>query len=133
MQKEISYYKPSEIHLVLQEDGTVKSSVQNLNFDLMLRMTIPFLVQKATEIYEVASKQTSPKVPALTKQQLKALKESMYDTMNIAFSNALDLFAPEIEARPSLSTDAILRAQNEILQEEIAKHNAKKANKEFKK
>jgi hypothetical protein len=119
--KNVIYFKPSEIHLVLQEDGTVQSSVKNLSFDMMLRMTIPFIVKKATEIYEVASKQTSPQVPALTKQQLQALKESMYDTMNLAFTNALDLFAPEIEARPHISTDALLKAQNELLEEEMKK------------
>ena len=121
MKQEISYYKSPEIHLVLQEDGTIQSSVQNLTFDLMLRMTIPFIVSKATEIYNIASKQTSPKVPALTKQQLQALKEAMYDGMNIAFSNALDSFAPEIEARPNLSADAIYRAQQELLKEDMAR------------
>lgn len=129
-----AYKAPTEIHLTLDEEGNVCSNVKNLNFDLMLRMVIPFIVQKSKAIYDAASKQTSPKVPALTKQQLQVLKESMYDTLNIAFSNALDMFAPEIEARPSLSTDAILRAQNELLEEEMAKagFDPKKATKNTK-
>lgn len=117
----VSYFKPAEIHLYLNEDGSIKSEVKNLNFDLMLRMTIPFLVQKAQAVYKVASEQKTPNTPALTEAQLKELKEDMYDTMNIAFSNALDMFAPEIEARPSLSVDAIYRAQQELLKEEMVR------------
>lgn len=117
----VDYFKPAEIHLYLNKDGTIKSEVKNLNFDLMLRMTIPFLVQKAQAVYKVAAEQKTPNTPALTEAQLKELKEDMYDTMNIAFSNALDMFAPEIEARPSLSADAIYRAQQELLKEEMIK------------
>lgn len=115
----VSYFKPAEIHLYLTEEGAVKSEVKNLNFDLMLRMVLPFLVQKAKAVYQVAAEQKTPNTPALTEKQLKALKEDMYDTMNIAFSNALSMFAPEIEARPNLSTDAIYRAQQELLKEEM--------------
>lgn len=117
----VSYFKPAEIHLYLNEDGTIKSEVKNLNFDLLLRMVIPFVVQKAKAVYQVAAEQKTPNTPALTETQLKELKEDMYDTMNIAFSNALDMFAPEIEARPNLSADAIYRAQQELLREEMLK------------
>lgn len=118
---EVSYFQPAEIHIYLNEDGSLRSEVKNLNFDLMLRMTIPFLVSKAKAVYKVASEQKTPNTPALTEAQLKALKEDMYDTLNIAFSNALDMFAPEIEARPNLSADAIYRAQQELLKEEMEK------------
>jgi hypothetical protein len=82
-------------------------------------MLIPVIVQSAKRIYQTAVEQKTPNVPALTAAQLEDLKLTMYDTMNIAFSNALDEFAPEIEARPSLSADAILKAQNELLEEEM--------------
>ena len=117
----VDYFRPAEIHLYLNKDGSIKSEVKNLNFDLMLRMTIPFLVQKAQAVYKVAAEQKTPNTPALTEAQLKELKEDMYDTMNIAFSNALDMFAPEIEARPNISADAIYRAQQELLKEEMIK------------
>ena len=116
-----TYFKPAEIHLYLNEDGSLRSDVKNLNFDLMLRMVIPFLVQKSQAIYKVAAEQKTPNTPALTEKQLKDLKEHLYDTLNIAFSNALDMFAPEIEARPNLSADAIYRAQQELLKEEMEK------------
>lgn len=115
----VTYFKPAEIHLYLNEDGTIKSEVKNLNFNLMLQMVIPFLVQKSQAVYKVAVEQKTPNTPALTAEQLKALKEDMYDTLNIAFSNALDMFAPEIEARPNLSADAIYRAQQELLKEDM--------------
>lgn len=118
---EVSYFKPAEIHLYLNENGTIKSEVKNLNFNLMLQMVLPFLVQKAQAVYNVAKEQKTPNTPALTEAQLKELKEDMYDTMNIAFANALDMFAPEIEARPNLTADAIYRAQQELLKEDMLK------------
>ena len=118
---EVTHFQPAEIHLYLNEDGTIRSEVKHLNFNLMLQMVIPFLVQKSKAVYKVAEEQKTPNTPALTEAQLKELKESMYDTLNIAFSNALDMFAPEIEARPNLSADAIYRAQQELLKEEMQK------------
>jgi hypothetical protein len=118
---EVTYFKPAEIHLYLNENGTIKSEVKNLNFNLMLQMVLPFLVQKAQAVYKVAQEQKTPNTPALTESQLKELKEDMYDTMNIAFSNALDMFAPEIEARPNLTAEAIYRAQQELLKEDMLK------------
>ena len=87
----------------------------------MLRPSYNQLIQKAKAVYQVAAEQKTHNTPALTETQLKELKEDMYDTMNIAFSNALDMFAPEIEARPNLSVDAIYRAQQELLKEEMIK------------
>ena len=114
-------FKPSVIHVETMKDGQVRSSTQNVSFDTLLRMLIPVIVQSAKKIYQTAAEQKHPGVPALTAKQLEDLKFTMYDTMNIAFSNALDEFAPEIEARPNLSADAILRAQNELLEEEMEK------------
>lgn len=109
-------YRKSVIHLETNPNGTVTAEIHNLNFEKLLRITIPFIVGKAKEVYAVAEKD-----PNLTHSQLENLKLTMYDTLNIAFSNALDQFAPEIEARPNLSADAILKAQDEILEEEMKK------------
>lgn len=63
-------------------------------------------------------------VKAAPEEQQAALKEYVYDRFNIAASRTLSIFAPELEARPSLTEDAILRAENELLAEEIAKKEA---------
>lgn len=112
-------FTPSVIHVETAADGKLHTKTENVNFDTLLRMLIPVIVQSAKRIYQTAVEQKTPNVPALTQAQLEDLKFTMYDTMNIAFSNALDEFAPEIEARPNLSADAIIRAQNELLKEEM--------------
>lgn len=44
-----------------------------------------------------------------------AAKGELYDMLNIAASNALSVFAPEIEMRPNLTVDAIMKAEDEII------------------
>ena len=61
---------------------------------------------------------------AKSPQEEEQLKEYIYDRFNIAASRTLELFAPEIEMRPNLTTDAILKAENELLMEEIKKAEA---------
>lgn len=119
-------FQKSVIHLETNEDGTVTAKIENINFERLLRITIPFIVGKAKEVYNVASKD-----PSLKPSQLEELKLTMYDTLNIAFSNALDMFAPDIEARPNISADAILKAQDEILKEEMQKRGFLKENGEI--
>lgn len=48
-------------------------------------------------------------------QQVQA-KEDLYDMLNAAASNTLAYFAPEIEMRPHLTADAILEAENAIIE-----------------
>lgn len=42
-------------------------------------------------------------------------KEELYDMLNIAASNALSVFAPEIDMRPNLTVDAIMKAEDDII------------------
>ena len=44
-----------------------------------------------------------------------AVKDALYDAANSLFSNILKEFAPEIEMRPDLTVQAILEAENAIL------------------
>ena len=108
----------AEIRMEMTPDGQVKAKVSHCSFDLLLRMTIPVLVEKARAIFATACEDKSH---PLSETQKDGLKKFMYDTMNIAFANALTMFAPEIEARPDLTADALLRAQNELLEEEMAR------------
>ena len=43
------------------------------------------------------------------------VKEEVYDMINIAASNLLEQYAPEIEMRPNLTVDAIVEAENQLL------------------
>lgn len=109
-------YIKSVIHLETNPNGTITAEVKNINFEKLLRMILPFIVNKAKEVLAVASKDKK-----LTQSQFEELKLMMYDSMNIAFSNALDMFAPDIEARPNLTAEAIIKAQDELLEEEMKK------------
>lgn len=44
----------------------------------------------------------------------------LYDMYNLAASAFLKAFAPELELRPGLTEEAIMRAENEILEERAA-------------
>ena len=56
-------------------------------------------------------------VPEAAKETVKA---EIYDIINIGASNVLGKFAPEIEVRPNLTTEAILKAENEIIKSKTA-------------
>ena len=60
-------------------------------------------------------------VQAAPEEMRQSVKEDLYDTYNLAASNLLSFFAPEIEARPNLTTQAILKAENEIIEKEYTK------------
>lgn len=47
--------------------------------------------------------------------QKKEVTEDLYDMYNAAASNTLFYFAPEVEMRPHLTTQAILEAEDRLL------------------
>lgn len=48
------------------------------------------------------------------------LRGELFDMYNLAASAFLKAFAPELELRPGLTEEAIMRAENEILDERVA-------------
>lgn len=52
--------------------------------------------------------------PAETQQ---GIQQNIYDMYNAAASHVLAKFAPELELHPNLTTQAILEAENKIIQE----------------
>lgn len=54
-------------------------------------------------------------------EEKEQLKGYIYDRFNQAASRTLEIFAPEIEMRPSLTTDAIRKAEDDLLKAEIQK------------
>lgn len=119
-------FRKTVIHIETNPNGDVTAEVKNITFEKLLRITVPFIVAKAKDVLTAAAKD-----PKMTPRMLEDLKLSMYDTLNIVFSNALDAFAPEIEARPDLTADAILKAQNELMEEEMKKRGFLKENGEI--
>ena len=58
------------------------------------------------------------------------IREDLYDKFNFVASNVLEMFAPEIEMRPHLTTQAILEAENKIIREGRAEWFKNKNSKE---
>jgi hypothetical protein len=54
-------------------------------------------------------------------EEHKQLKEYIYDRFNQAASRTLEIFAPELELRPNITVDAIKRAEDDLMREEMAK------------
>lgn len=51
----------------------------------------------------------------------KQVKAMLYDLMNQKMSALLETFAPEIEMRPSITTEALLKAENELIAAKMSK------------
>jgi hypothetical protein len=60
-------------------------------------------------------------VAAASEDMRQAVKEDLYDMYNAAASNVLRYFAPEIDMHPTLTTQAILEAEDKIIEREYAK------------
>ena len=59
-------------------------------------------------------------------QKVSELKGMLYDFYNVNASNLLSTFAPELEQHPDLTAQAILKAENELIEqkyEELKKEN----------
>lgn len=63
-------------------------------------------------------RETLKKVPEAQKEQVKAL---IFDLVNLKMSAVLESFAPDYELRPNLTAEAIVKAENEILKDEMSK------------
>ncbi len=53
-------------------------------------------------------------------EERERTRGELYDMYNLAASVFLKAFAPDLELRPDLTEEAILRAENEILKERAA-------------
>lgn len=61
--------------------------------------------------------QTRNRAPA---EHIREATEELYDMVNNAASNTLSMFAPEIDMRPTVTTEALLRMENQVMEEAIA-------------
>lgn len=57
-------------------------------------------------------------VQAAPEADRQAIQEDLYDIYNAAASNTLHYFAPEIDMRPHLTAQAILDAENQLIEKE---------------
>ena len=58
---------------------------------------------------------------AKNEEEQEQLKGYIYDRFNLAVSRTLELFAPDLELRPNITVDAIKKAEDDLMKEEMAK------------
>lgn len=75
--------------------------------------TLPELVDVLFRAALFAMRETLKKVPEA--------KPEIFDMVNYKASALLEHFAPEYELRPGLTEEAIMKAENEILEDEMSK------------
>ena len=101
---------PNNQIIIQIKEGKVKVSQQKpINFEDFLTALQTAILMAMTTIRSAAP----PAAHAECTNQL-------YDTYNLAASNLLRLFAPDLELRPHLTTQAILEAENKIIFENRA-------------
>ena len=54
---------------------------------------------------------------SVPEEDQESVKKGIYESYNVAASHTLELFAPDFELRPDLTTQAILEAENKIIEE----------------
>ena len=97
--------KNTTVHIQVQDDKVSISYNHSI--------TLPdFITLMSTAILS-AMQQTVASVPEAEREHAK---EEIYDMYNAAASNTLHYFAPEIDMRPHLTTQAILEAENAIIE-----------------
>lgn len=98
--------KNNQIHIQIK-DGQVKISHEK-------PMAITDFLQVMSTSILAAMNGILNSVPEANQQEVK---EDLYDMYNAAASNTLNIFAPDIEMRPHLTAQAILEAENKIINE----------------
>ena len=90
------------------KDGRVTYNCENpIPFDDLVSVTLTVLLAAMNNI-----------VDGVEDENLKlAAKGTLYDMVNVAASHTLEMFAPEFELRPNLTSQAILEAENKIIME----------------
>jgi hypothetical protein len=76
---------------------------------------LPEIIQLCLAAIEGACKQTLSRAndPTL----VKSLEEDMYEMINLGASTLLNKLFPEIEMRPDITVDAVMKAENELIEE----------------
>ena len=98
-----------------------KQTSINISLDNDKRLTVdargcilPEAIQLSLAAIEAMCKQTLAR--ATDKDLIQSLREDMYEMINIGASTLLDRLFPDINARPDVTVDAIMEAENKLLE-----------------
>lgn len=102
--------KKTTINIEIEEGKVRASSDSPINVLQMLEVTFALQLQAMNNF-----------IAMIPSEDKEAVKEDLFDKYNQAASNILDMFAPEYELHPGLTAEAILKAENEIIEAEYDK------------
>lgn len=101
----------NKIEILINPNNQMEFQTESpINFEELLQITQTIILGQARSIVD--------KVP---EDQKTEAKETLYDVMNQAFSRTLEFFAPEFELRPGLTAQAILEAENKLIERKAKK------------
>ena len=97
----------NDIHVHLSDNGKLKMKTRfPLAFDDLISMAMTLCLSAMNDVVQNA--------PEGKEEECKGV---LYDFFNVAASNVLKTFAPELELRPNLTAQAIMEAENRIILE----------------
>lgn len=94
----------NQIYYTVKDNKVTVKTRGPATFDEVLQTTISGLIGVMMSLVSTAEK-----------QEQDTIKQDLYDRFNVSASRALEIFAPEYELRPDLTSTAILQAENAIL------------------
>ena len=100
-----------QINIQVDEDKGIVIDAQGI--------ILPDAIRLCLTAIEALCKQTLDRAPADLKP---ALEEDMYEQINMGASALLDRAFPSVSTRPDITVDAILEAENKLLQEQGKKY-----------
>ena len=100
------------VNIKITDDGKVEVKTSGLNYEQFLQVVLT-AVEGAADTLIREAKNHEDKVEGITKQ----CRDALFDITNMAFSSTLERIDPEGELHPTLTTQAILEAENKIINE----------------
>ena len=100
------------ISIKITDNNNVEVKTSGLDYQQFLQVILTAIEGAADTLIREAKKHAD-EVPDIEQQ----CRDALFDLTNIAFSSTLERIDPEGELHPTLTTQAILEAENKIINE----------------
>ena len=117
-----------KLEIELTEDNKIKTQIDT---PMPIDDLMPILFTVQLSYMQQFMKQVEAS-GELTPDQLKALKEDLYDKYNAGASNILYLFAPDTELRPDLTVEAMKEAEDKYMYNQLNRKARREVDKKTK-
>lgn len=100
------------VSIKITDDNTVEVKTSGLDYQQFLQVVLTAIEGAADTLIREAKKHVD-EVPDIEQR----CRDALFDLTNMAFSSTLERIDPEGELHPTLTTQAILEAENKIINE----------------